>query len=111
MEELSSQTCIPCRGDEPSLGTEEIDLLQNEVPDWEVVEVKSVPRLRRRFRFPDFATALSFTDRVGALAQAQEHHPRIITQWGSVTVDWWTHAISGLHNNDFIMAAKTDAVE
>jgi 4a-hydroxytetrahydrobiopterin dehydratase len=62
------------------------------------------------FTFNDFAGALAFTNRVGALAEAEGHHPAILTEWGKVTVTWWTHAISGLHRNDFIAAAKTDAL-
>ena len=79
-----------------------------DLPDWKVIEVAGKPRLRRAFKFADFTTALEFTVRVGEIAEQQDHHPRIVTQWGSVTVDWWTHAAGGLHQNDFIMAAKTD---
>ena len=61
-----------------------------------------------RFTFGSFAEALAFTDAVGALAEAEGHHPAILTEWGRVTVTWWTHAIKGLHRNDFIMAARTD---
>jgi len=81
-----------------------------EVTDWELEVVKDVPRLRRRFRFKDFKEALAFTNSIGELAESEGHHPRIVTEWGSVTVEWWTHKIAGLHNNDFIMAAKSDAI-
>ncbi len=84
--------------------------LKPQVPDWALTEEGGVPRLERAFRFKDFARALAFTDRVGALAEAEGHHPRIVTEWGRVTVAWWTHKIRGLHRNDFIMAAKTDAL-
>jgi 4a-hydroxytetrahydrobiopterin dehydratase len=67
-----------------------------------------VKRLERSFKFPDFARALAFTNRVGALAEAEGHHPSILLQWGRVTVTWYTHKIKGLHRNDFIMAARTD---
>ena len=60
--------------------------------------------------YPTFAAALAFTNRVGALAEAEGHHPALLTEWGHVTVTWWTHKIRGLHRNDFIMAAKTDAL-
>ena len=66
--------------------------------------------LERVFQFPDFAQALAFTNRVGALAEEEGHHPALLTEWGKVTVAWWTHAIGGLHRNDFIMAAKTDQI-
>jgi 4a-hydroxytetrahydrobiopterin dehydratase len=62
----------------------------------------------RRFRFKNFAQALAFTNQVGKIAEEQGHHPNILTEWGQVTVEWWTHVIQGLHQNDFIMAAKTD---
>jgi 4a-hydroxytetrahydrobiopterin dehydratase len=65
-------------------------------------------QLERRFEFPDLAQALVFTDKVGELAEFEGHHPRLITEWGSVTVTWWTHKIKGLHRNDFVMATKTD---
>jgi 4a-hydroxytetrahydrobiopterin dehydratase len=67
-----------------------------------------VMQLERRFGFPDFAEALAFTNRVGEAAEAEGHHPRLVTEWGSVVVTWWTHKIGGLHRNDFVMAAKTD---
>jgi 4a-hydroxytetrahydrobiopterin dehydratase len=68
------------------------------------------PQLERTFRFPNFREALTFTLQVGELAEAEGHHPVLVTRWGSVTVIWWTHKIRGLHRNDFIMAAKTDAL-
>ena len=87
---------------------EEIAELRPHIPGWELVERDSVPHLERAFRFPDFAGALAFTNRVGALAEEEGHHPALLTEWGRVTVTWWTHKIRGLHRNDFIMAAKTD---
>jgi 4a-hydroxytetrahydrobiopterin dehydratase len=78
------------------------------VPDWSLVERDGIPRLERVFRFGDFAAALAFTDRVGALAEEEGHHPAILTEWGRVTVTWWTHKIRNLHVNDFVMAARTD---
>lgn len=77
---------------------------------WKVVERNGVPRLRRKFTFKGFQPALDFTVAVGRIAEEQGHHPRIVTQWGSVTVDWWTHKINGLHNNDFIMASRIDSL-
>jgi 4a-hydroxytetrahydrobiopterin dehydratase len=65
-------------------------------------------RLERAFKFKDFAEALAFTIKVGEIAEAEGHHPALLTEWGRVTVTWWTHKIRGLHRNDFIMAAKTD---
>ena len=102
--------CVACRGGEPTLTDEEIAAYRDQVPDWEVVEIDGVKRLRRVFRFADFASALRFTDRVGALAEGEGHHPALLTEWGRTTVSWWTHKIGGLHRNDLIMAAKTDAL-
>jgi 4a-hydroxytetrahydrobiopterin dehydratase len=72
------------------------------------VEHKGIKRLERTFKFKDFAQALAFTNKVGELAESEGHHPAILTEWGKVTVAWWTHKIKGLHQNDFAMAAKTD---
>jgi 4a-hydroxytetrahydrobiopterin dehydratase len=78
------------------------------IPEWELVVRDDIPRLERVFSFPDFQQALAFTQRVGELAEEEGHHPALLTEWGRVTVTWWTHKIRGLHRNDFIMAAKTD---
>jgi 4a-hydroxytetrahydrobiopterin dehydratase len=72
------------------------------------VERDGVKRLERVFKFRNFVEALGFTNKVGELAEAENHHPALLTEWGRVTVTWWTHAVKGLHRNDFIMAAKTD---
>jgi 4a-hydroxytetrahydrobiopterin dehydratase len=87
---------------------EEIAELKPQIPDWQIIERDGIRQLERVFRLKDFAQALEFTNKVGALAEAEGHHPAVLTQWGSVTVTWWTHKIRGLHRNDFIMAAKTD---
>jgi 4a-hydroxytetrahydrobiopterin dehydratase len=105
---LIGQRCVACRAGEPTVTDAEMGILLPQVPDWEVVELDGVKRLRRAFRFPDFVRALAFTDRVGELAEEQGHHPALLTEWGRTTVTWWTHKIKGLHRNDFIMAAKTD---
>lgn len=110
MAELRELKCIPCRGDVPPLTDEEVERLKPQVSGWELIQVDGIPRLQRTFKFKNFAEALSFTNRVGELAEAEDHHPAILTEWGKVTVTWWTHKIKGLHQNDFIMAAKTDAL-
>jgi 4a-hydroxytetrahydrobiopterin dehydratase len=101
---------MACRKGAPRVTPAEIAELKPQVPDWQIFDVGGIPRLERIFRFRDFKTALAFTVRVGALAEAEGHHPALLTEWGSVTVMWWTHAINGLHRNDFIMAAKTDQI-
>lgn len=105
---LSGQTCEACRRDSPLVTPDEIEALLPQIPDWELVEHNGVDRLVRSFKFPDFGTALAFTNQVGELAEAEGHHPKLETEWGKVVVSWWTHKIRGLHRNDFIMAAKTD---
>jgi 4a-hydroxytetrahydrobiopterin dehydratase len=75
-----------------------------------LVQQEGIDKLERVFTFKDFAEALAFTNRVGALAEAEVHHPAILTEWGRVTVTLWTHKIRGLHRNDFIMAAKVDSL-
>jgi 4a-hydroxytetrahydrobiopterin dehydratase len=107
---LNNERCTACRQDSPRVTAEEIEELQLQVPDWKVVERESILRLVRIFRFRNFAEALSFTNRVGTLAQAEGHHPAILTEWGQVAVTLWTHAIRGLHRNDFIMPAKIDSL-
>jgi 4a-hydroxytetrahydrobiopterin dehydratase len=108
MSELAEMKCTACRGDEPALTDAQIEAMRPQVPEWQVVEREGVKRLERAFRFDSFAQALSFTDRVGEQAEVEGHHPALLTEWGRVTVTWWTHKIGGLHRNDFIMAAKTD---
>jgi 4a-hydroxytetrahydrobiopterin dehydratase len=86
-----------------------MDELRPQVPQWDLLN-EGVRKLQRVFRFKDFARALAFTVQIGELAESAGHHPAILTEWGKVTVTWWTHKIRGLHRNDFIMAAKTDAI-
>jgi 4a-hydroxytetrahydrobiopterin dehydratase len=107
---LAKQSCTACRSDSPRVTEAEIQELKSQIPDWALVRRENIPRLERTFQFPDFAQALSFTNKVGALAEAEGHHPAILTEWGQVTVTLWTHAILNLHRNDFVMAAKIDAL-
>lgn len=108
MAKLVQMKCSACRGDEPPLTGEEIEKLMPQVPEWELVERDGIKRLERTFKFRNFAAALAFTNQVGAAAEAEGHHPVIELTWGRATVTWYTHKIKGLHQNDFIMAAKTD---
>ncbi len=105
---LEFEHCVACRPDAPAVNAEEKSLLLPQIPEWRIVERGGEERLERVFTFPDFARALEFTDRVGALAEEEGHHPALLTEWGRTTVTWWTHAIGGLHRNDFVMAARTD---
>jgi 4a-hydroxytetrahydrobiopterin dehydratase len=109
MSELSEMKCTACRGDEPTLTDAEIAGLRPQVPEWQVVQQEDIKkRLERVFKFGNFAQALAFTNKVGEQAEEEGHHPALLTEWGKVTVTWWTHKIGGLHQNDFIMAARTD---
>jgi 4a-hydroxytetrahydrobiopterin dehydratase len=108
METLAQMKCVACRKDAPTVTDAEAADLHRQVPDWEIVEIDGIKRLRRIFPADGFAQALAFTDKVGELAEQEGHHPALLTEWGRTTVTWWTHKIRGLHRNDFVMAAKTD---
>jgi len=108
MAALVEQKCEACRVGAPLVTEAEIEELKPQIPEWQLVTRDRIARLERVFTFPDFAQALAFTNRIGALAEEEGHHPALLTEWGRVTVSWWTHKIKGLHRNDFIMAAKTD---
>jgi len=108
MENLVAERGVACDRNAPRLSDDELNELRPQIPDWTIVEVNGVPRLERVFKLSNFAEALDLTNRIGALAEAQKHHPAILTEWGKVTVWWWTHKIRGLHRNDVVMAAKTD---
>ena len=110
MRELSKQDCEACRADAPKISDEDLKLLMPEIPDWNVIVVDGVMQLAREFGFKNFEQAMVFSNRVGDIAEAVDHHPAILTEWGRVTVTWWSHNIRGLHKNDLIMAARTDEV-
>jgi 4a-hydroxytetrahydrobiopterin dehydratase len=110
MSPLTTEKCIACRRDAPRATEAEIGELKPQIPEWDLVDREGIQRLERIFRFKNFAEALDFTNRVGALAEEEGHHPAILTEWGRVSVTLWTHKIRGLHRNDFIMAAKIDSL-
>ena len=105
---LAKMQCEICRAGTPPVTEAELAEFRSGLPDWKIVERDGAPRLERVFKFKDFAQALAFTNRVGAVAEAEGHHPALLTEWGRVTVTWWTHVIHNLHRNDFILAARTD---
>ena len=108
MSNLTQLKCVRVQASDPPLSQNEIARLKPEVADWSLVDRDGMPSLERVFKFKDFSQALAFTNQVGALAEAEDHHPALLTEWGRVTVSLWTHRIKGLHQNDFIVAAKTD---
>ncbi len=108
--DLQSQTCVACKPGSPQVTPSELAQYRQQIPEWQVIQKDGENHLERTFIFGNFANALAFTDRVGQLAESQNHHPAILTEYGKVTVDWWTHAIGGLHMNDLVMASKTDSL-
>lgn len=104
-EHLADKQCVPCRGGVPPLKGKEVEDLKRIVPTWNVVNEHHITR---EFKFPDFAKALAFVNRVGAQAEEQGHHPDIFLAWGKVGITLWTHKVDGLTESDFIMAAKID---
>jgi 4a-hydroxytetrahydrobiopterin dehydratase len=110
MEDLTAQKCEACRVGAPSVTAQEIEQLHPQVPEWRIIQEDGIPKLERTFTFKNFKDAIAFTDAVGAAAEEAGHHPRLTIEWGKVAVAWWTHKIRNLHKNDFIMAARTDAI-
>ena len=111
MNELKNKSCVPCSEGAGPMSPSKIKELLEFIPEWEVATDEGVSRLQRTFMFPDFKSAITFTNQVGELAEAEQHHPKLVTEWGKVTVIWWTHSVKGLHMNDFIMAGKTNELK
>lgn len=110
MPELHQMKCVAVRKGESGLTDDEINHLLVGIHGWQVRDVEGMKRLEKVFKLKNFAEAMEFTNKVGAVAEEEDHHPLIITEWGKVTLQFWTHVIGGLHKNDFIMAAKSDEV-
>ena len=110
MTQLVAQKCVACRRDSPHVTPDEIVELHPQVPEWSITDEDGIPKLQRTYRLANFQQALDFTNAVGAAAEEEDHHPRLVTEWGKVAVTWWTHKIKNIHRNDFIMAAKTDQI-
>jgi 4a-hydroxytetrahydrobiopterin dehydratase len=108
MSDLASRTCEPCRGSIPPLDASQQAPLQAKLdPGWTIVEGH---HLSKSYAFPDFKSGLDFVNRIGAMAEEQGHHPDVLLRWGEVRIDVWTHKIDGLHEADFIFAAKCDRI-
>ena len=110
-EALAGEACEACRPGSPSVGRAEAAELLESLPGWEIVQADGMDVLSAVFEFATFRSALDFANRVGDLADAADHHPEIVVEWGQARVRWWTHTIRGLHRNDFIMAARTSAAQ
>ena len=108
MDELAQLHCIRIEASTPRLGEGEAHQLMAKLSGWQMREKDGEQRLEKAFEFGDFRKALAFTNQIAQVANEEDHHPAILTEWGKATVTWWTHKIKGLHQNDFIMAAKTE---
>jgi 4a-hydroxytetrahydrobiopterin dehydratase len=105
---LAFEFCEACQPSSPKVTDTEIEELKPKIPGWELTEVNGIPRLKCTYKVEGWMPAVRLTNAIAALADEADHHPQIRLEWGKVTVSWWTHAIKGLHRNDFIMAARTD---
>ncbi|WP_132607253.1 4a-hydroxytetrahydrobiopterin dehydratase [Pseudomonas aeruginosa] len=110
MTALTQAHCEACRADAPHVSDEELPVLLRQIPDWNIEVRDGIMQLEKVYLFKNFKHALAFTNAVGEISEAEGHHPGLLTEWGKVTVTWWSHSIKGLHRNDFIMAARTDEV-
>ncbi len=108
MQLFCEKTCSACNADAPKATPEQLDEGLSQLPKWKLVQVNGVDQLTRIYTFKNFVAALKFSNAVGSLAEDHNHHPALLTEWGKVTVNWWTHKIKGIHENDLIMAAKTE---
>jgi 4a-hydroxytetrahydrobiopterin dehydratase len=104
--DLRAKHCVPCEGGIPPLGDDEARELLAAVDSWAL----DGGVIKRRFEFADFAAALVFVNRMAEVAEAEGHHPDFCVHWSRVDVSIWTHAVGGLTENDFILAAKIDAI-
>jgi 4a-hydroxytetrahydrobiopterin dehydratase len=111
MPALAERRCVPCRGGVPSLTGDKLAEIHRQLADpaqWKIIDEHHIVRL---YKFPDFKSALAFVNKVGEVAEEQGHHPDILLAWGKVEITLWTHAVSGLTESDFILAAKIDRIE
>ncbi|MBL1293103.1 MAG: 4a-hydroxytetrahydrobiopterin dehydratase [Thiotrichales bacterium] len=105
---LENKACVPCQGGIPPIAEETARSMMDQVPGWRLTD--SARRLERGFEFKNFESAMEFANRVGAVSEEEAHHPDITFGWGYCMVVFYTHKIGGLHENDFIMAAKVSAL-
>ena len=108
MQNLTQKKCIPCEAGGPSLPETTIQEYLKVVSGW---SLNQTGHLTKSWKFKDFKTALDFVNKVGALAEAEGHHPNITFTWGQVDIELWTHAVNGLSENDFILASKIDVIK
>ena len=107
---LQESKCEACRIDAPLVTESEKTEFLSELNDWEINNIEGIDQLAKVFNFNNYLQALDFAKSVALLAEEEDHHPKIVLEWGRVEVHWWSHKIKGLHKNDFICAAKTDQI-
>ena len=107
MSDLTSKKCVPCEGGVPPLESDEVEELLTEVKGWELLD-EDPPKIQKKFKFGDFNGSMEFVNKLAELAEEEGHHPDIEISYNVVTLRLYTHAIEGLHENDFILAAKVD---
>ena len=110
MTELANRELEQISAASQKLSDEQVAEFVSELPGWHVVDGPEISILQKRFSFSNFAEALNFTNAIGQLAESVDHHPELVTEWGAVTVKWWTHSVQGLHLNDFVLAARTNSL-
>jgi 4a-hydroxytetrahydrobiopterin dehydratase len=111
MTSLADKTCVPCRGGIPPLKGKELAEMHQQLPEFAHWNIIDEHHLTRIYKFPDFKSALAFVNQVGAIAEEQGHHPDILLGWGKAEITIWTHAVDGLTESDFILAAKIDRLQ
>lgn len=110
LQNLCALTCEPCKGGVPQIDAQLKMTYLDALATWDIHKVDDIERLHRCYTFKNFAQALEFTQKIGELAEINGHHPSLLTEWGKVTVSWWTHKIKGLHETDFILAGRTEDI-
>lgn len=107
---LDELRCEACSSEATALSEEHRIALLTELDNWQLLDREGIPQLEKVYKFKNYKQAWDFANRVSTLAEEEFHHPSILLEWGKVTVTWWSHSIKGLHQNDFICAAKCDQI-
>ena len=107
---LKESKCEACTIDAPLVSDSEAKVLLLELDGWVIESYSGINQLIKTYKFSNYAESLDFSNKVADLAESEDHHPKIVLEYGSVEVSWWSHKIKGLHKNDFICAAKTDLI-
>ena len=107
---LKESKCEACTIDAPLVSDSEAKVLLLELDGWVIENNSGINQLIKTYKFSNYAESLDFSNKVADLAESEDHHPKIVLEYGSVEVSWWSHKIKGLHKNDFICAAKTDLI-